>query len=224
MAIIEIESLQFFWENWDIPLKILDIPYWRMENGEQMALFGPSGSGKTTFLNLLAGLLVPHTGKLRVCGHALETMSEGKRDRFRAQFIGYIFQNFNLLPGFSALENVFLGMTFSSKKGTLKEAELLMDEVGLSHRKHSYPAQLSLGEQQRVAVARALASRPQLILADEPTGSLDSKNRDGILRLLQDICQNHGCSLLIVSHEQEVISYFKKSISFVELNRAFQPL
>lgn len=224
MAAIEVESLELVFASGKSRLKVLDIPFWQVEKGEQIALFGPSGSGKTTFMNLLAGLLTSYSGKLKVCSHSLEDMTEAKRDRFRAQFIGYIHQNFNLLQGFNAVENVLLGMTFGPRKGELKEAESLLGEVGLTHRLNAYPSRLSLGEQQRVAVARALANRPELILADEPTGSLDPKNRDGVLNLLRDVCRNHGCTLLLVSHEREVIARFEKALPFWELNRAFQPM
>jgi putative ABC transport system ATP-binding protein len=222
MATIEVESLELGFESGKSRLKVLDIPHWRVERGEQIALFGPSGSGKTTFLHLLAGLITPLSGRLNVCGFSLEGMAEARRDRFRAQHIGYIYQNFNLLQGFTALENVLLGMTFAPRKGDPNRAESLLGEVGLSHRLHSYPSKLSLGEQQRVAVARALANRPQLLLADEPTGSLDPKNRDGVLELLKDICRTHGCTLVLVSHERDVIARFEKAVPFLELNRAFR--
>jgi putative ABC transport system ATP-binding protein len=224
MAAIEVESLELVFASGKSRLKVLDIPHWQVEKGEQLALFGPSGSGKTTLLNLLAGLLTPHSGRLNVYGNSLEDMPEGKRDRFRAQYIGYIYQNFNLLQGFKAVENVLLGMTFAPQKGKPDQAESLLSEVGLAHRLNFYPSQLSLGEQQRVAVARALANRPQLILADEPTGSLDPKSRDGVLKLLRNVCQKHGCTLVLVSHERDVIACFEKAIPFLELNRAFQPM
>ncbi len=224
MAIIEIFSLELILGSGKNRAKILDIPYWRVEKGEQIALYGPSGSGKSSLLNIIAGLLLPSRGQVKVCAHSLESMSEAQRDFFRAQFIGYIYQNFNLLPGFNALENVLLGLTFGaskSKKDKKSIAMTLLDEVGLSHRLNFYPFQLSLGEQQRVAVARALASRPQVILADEPTGSLDPENRDGVLNLLREICQRYDCTLIIVSHEKEVIASFDKAIPFLELNQAF---
>ncbi len=224
MAIIEISSLELILGSGKNRMKILDIPCWQVEKGEQIALYGPSGSGKTSLLNIIAGLLLPSRGQVKVCHQSLESMSEAQRDLFRAQFIGYIYQNFNLLPGFNALENVLLGLTFGTsrrKKDRISIATTLLDEVGLSHRLTFFPFQLSLGEQQRVAVARALASRPQVILADEPTGSLDPKNRDGVLNLLREICQRHDCTLILVSHEKEVIASFNKTIPFLELNHAF---
>lgn len=222
MILVEIKSLELIYDSQKEILKVLDIPYWRVEKGEQVAVFGPSGSGKSTFLNTLAGLIPPTRGLISVSGYSLEKMSEAARDNFRAQCIGYIYQNFNLLPGFSVMENVLLGMTFSHRKPDIKEAKLLLEQVGLAHRLRYYPAQLSIGEQQRVAVARALANRPQLLLADEPTGSLDPFNKKKILQLIKNISQLYGCTLILVSHEQDVLDLFEKSVPFSSLNRAFQ--
>jgi putative ABC transport system ATP-binding protein len=220
--IIEIDSLEIVFGSGKDDLKILDIPYWSAEKGDRVAIFGPSGSGKSTFLHTIAGLLPPSSGKITVYGHSLEQMSEAKRDTFRAQYIGYIYQNFNLLQGFTALENVLMGMTFSPRKPDLKEAEHLLDEVGLSHRLKYRPSQMSSGEQQRVAVARALANRPKLLLADEPTASLHPVNKEDVLKLLLEVCDRHGCTLVLVTHEREVISLFEKTVTFMELNRAYQ--
>jgi ABC-type lipoprotein export system ATPase subunit len=220
--IIELDSLEIVFDRGKEPLKVLDISHWGVEEGEQVAIFGPSGSGKSTFLHTLAGLLPVSRGRLTVCGHALEGMSEAKRDQFRAQYIGYIFQNFNLLQGFTALENVLMGMTFSLRKSDPEEARRLLDEVGLSHRLRYHPSHMSSGEQQRVAVARALANRPKLLLADEPTASLHPVNKEDVLRLLMDICDRHGCTLVMVTHEREVIGLFEKTVTFLEFNRAYQ--
>jgi putative ABC transport system ATP-binding protein len=149
-------------------------------------------------------------------------MSEAQRDRFRSQYIGYIYQNFNLLQGFTALENVLMGMTFSPRRPDPEEAERLLDEVGLSHRLRYRPSNMSSGEQQRVAVARALANRPKLLLADEPTASLHPVNKEDVLRMLLSMCDRHGCTLVLVTHEKEVISMFEKTATFLELNRAYQ--
>lgn len=221
-TIIELDSLEIVFGSGKDALKVLDIPHWRVEEGDQVAVFGPSGSGKSTFLNALAGLLSPSSGRLTVCGHSLERMAETQRDHFRAQYIGFIYQNFNLLAGFTALENVLVGMTFSPRKGDIKEAKRLLDEVGLSHRLGYHPSQMSSGEQQRVAVARALANRPKLLLADEPTASLHPVNKEDVLRLLLDVCEKHGCTLVVVTHEREVISLFKNTVTFLEFNRAYQ--
>lgn len=218
--IIELDSLEVAFDSGKEVLKVLDIPHWGVEEGDQVAIFGPSGSGKSTFLHVLAGLLPVSSGRLIVCGHSLEGMSESARDRFRAQYVGYIYQNFNLLQGYTALENVLIGMTFSPRKSDLKEAEHLLGEVGLSHRLKYYPSQMSFGEQQRVAVARALANRPKLLLADEPTASLHPVNKEDVLRLLKDVCERHGCTLVLVTHEREVISLFENTVTFLEFNRA----
>ena len=218
--IIELSSMEVVFNSGKEPFKVLDIDEWRVDEGDQVAIFGPSGSGKSTFLHVLAGLLPITSGDLTVCGHTLSGMSEAQRDRYRAQNIGYIYQNFNLLQGYTALENVLVGMTFSRRKSDPKEAEHLLKEVGLGHRMKYYPSQMSSGEQQRVAVARALANQPKLLLADEPTASLHPVNKEDVLRLLKGICDKHGCTLVLVTHEREVIALFEKTVEFMEFNRS----
>ena len=219
--IIELSALEVTFNAGKEALNVLKIPQWGVKEGDRVAIWGPSGSGKSTLLNVLAGLLPATRGSIAVCGQALEHMSEAQRDSFRARNIGIIFQNFNLLQGFTALENVMVGMTFSSRKPDIAEAKHLLDEVGLSHRLNYLPARLSSGEQQRVAVARALANRPKLLLADEPTASLHPVNKEDVLRLLLDMCDRHGCTLLLVTHEREIISLFENTVPFLELNRSF---
>jgi putative ABC transport system ATP-binding protein len=200
---------------------VLDIPKWQMAAGNQWAISGPSGSGKSTFLNTLAGLITPTSGTVHVCDRNVAAMGEAERDHFRARHIGYIFQTFNLLQGYTAFENVLVGMTFSRQHADRDFARSLLDRVGLSHRLSHYPAQMSIGEQQRVAIARALAKRPELILADEPTGSLDPRHSGEVVTLLQETCRDYGCSLLVVSHEQAVVQVFENRLEFLQLNRAF---
>jgi putative ABC transport system ATP-binding protein len=221
MAIIELNALKVRYALEGEALTVLDIPSWHVDEGEQVALFGPSGCGKSTLLHVIAGLLAPSEGTVRVCGRNLTAMSEAARDRFRARHVGYIFQNFNLLQGYTAIENVLVGMTFSPETPDRGLAEALLAEVGLAHRLKHYPSQMSIGEQQRVAIARALAKKPELILADEPTGSLDPIRSSGIVAGLRTACRKHGCSLLVVSHEKDVIAAFEKQVSFLNLNRAF---
>ena len=196
---------------------IIDVPQFSLGAGEQAALRGESGSGKTTFLNLIAGILSPDEGSILVDGTDMAALSESRRDRVRAAGIGYIFQTFNLLQGYSCLENVLLGMTFGGRadKG---QAKALLDRVGLSHRLGHYPRQLSSGQQQRVAVARALAKRPRLVLADEPTGNLDHGNAREALRLIRETCQENGAALLLVSHDPEVLGAFPNVRDFANLN------
>ena len=170
----------------------LDVPAWEVADGEHVAISGPSGSGKSTLLNVIAGLLSPSSGSVTVCGCELAGLGEAERDRFRAEHLAYIFQTFNLLQGYTALENVLLGATFSAQRPDRSTAKAVLETVGLGHRLHHAPAELSIGEQQRVAIARALVKKPQLILADEPTGSLDPRHADGVVALLRDACHDHA--------------------------------
>lgn len=202
-------------------LQVLDIPAWSMDSGEQVAVAGPSGCGKSTLLHVLAGILVPTAGAVEVCGARLDEMSEVDRDRHRLANIGYIFQNFNLLQGYNAIENVLLGVAFSQNRGTRTDAESLLRQVGLGHRLKHRPSEMSLGEQQRVAVARALANRPQLLLADEPTGSLDPAHTDDVIQMLREVSRKHGCALIMVSHEQGIIDQFERIDRFMHINRSF---
>jgi len=219
--IIKLSDFEVVFNSGNDALKVLDIPHWSIKEGDRVAIWGPSGCGKSTLLYTLAGLMPATNGSISVCDHELNSMSEVQRDSFRARYVGFIFQNFNLLHGFTALENVLVGMTFSPRKPDVAEAEHLLHEVGLSHRLTYLPSRLSAGEQQRVAVARALANRPRLLLADEPTASLHPVNKKDVLRLLLNMCDRHGCTLLIVTHEREVISLFNNTVKFLELNRAF---
>ncbi len=186
---------------------VVDVASFTMPDKEQLAVKGESGSGKTTFLNLIAGILKPDTGKIKISGEEISALREPARDRLRATTIGYIFQTFNLLQGYTCLENVLLGMSFGA--GADKAyAEKLLRRVGLGDRLKHYPRQLSTGQQQRVAVARALAGRPKLVLADEPTGNLDHKNAAEVLTLIREICRENSAALLLVSHDREVLGAF----------------
>ena len=146
-------------------------------------------------------------------------LKEAARDRLRAEVIGYIFQTFNLLQGYTCLENVLLGMSFGPGADR-KQATAVLERVGLGHRLHHYPRQLSTGQQQRVAVARAMANRPKLVLADEPTGNLDHKNAKEALGLIRETCRENGAALLLVSHDAAVLGVFEDSRNFDELNLA----
>jgi ABC-type lipoprotein export system ATPase subunit len=219
--LVHIKSLELgFSPGGQEAVKVLCIDRLNVETGEKVAIFGPSGSGKTTLLYVVAGLLQPNIGLVRVCGQELSSLSESGRDRFRAGHIGFIYQNFNLMQGFSALENVLLGASFCGAKPDRSRARQLLCEVGLEHRLNHKPGQLSSGEQQRVAVARALVNQPQLILADEPTASLHPANKQDVLDLLLGACERHGCTLLLVTHEVEILKHFQRSEAFLELNSA----
>ncbi|HTI50754.1 MAG TPA: ABC transporter ATP-binding protein [Planctomycetaceae bacterium] len=200
-------------------LPILNIAEFTLQSGEQTVLIGASGGGKTTLLNVIAGITAPDSGSVTIDGIEISRLHEVGRDRFRAQKIGFVFQTFNLLPAFTALENVLLGMSFSGKKVDRRHAEELLKKVGLSHRLDHRPTQLSVGEQQRVAVARALANRPSLLLADEPTANVDVSNQQTILNLIREACQEHNVSLLMVTHAMEVANQFSRVIKLSEFNR-----
>ena len=197
---------------------IIDIPHFEMEEGSQIALRGTSGVGKTTFLNLIAGILGADSGRIIVADEEMTALSESGRDKLRASHIGYIFQTFNLLAGYTALENVMLGMMFG--KGIDADfAGHLLERVGLGDRMDYRPSQLSVGQQQRVAVARAIANRPRLVLADEPTGNLDRHHADEAIALIREICGEQNAALLTVSHNAEVLGQFEKVTDFAQVNR-----
>jgi len=198
---------------------IVDIPHFSLDQGEQKALRGESGSGKTTFLHLIAGILSADAGSILIDNHDMATLAESKRDRLRAESLGYIFQTFNLLQGYTCLENVLLGMTFGAGTDKKRAIEVL-ERVGLGHRLHHYPRQISTGQQQRVAVARAIANRPKLILADEPTGNLDPINSHESLTLIRETCTETKAALLLVSHDPTVLSGFNQVKDFSDLNQA----
>ncbi|HVM32298.1 MAG TPA: ABC transporter ATP-binding protein [bacterium] len=198
---------------------IVDVEHFRLEAGSETALAGESGSGKTTFLHLISGVLKPDSGQIDLNGTSMETLSEAGRDRLRAGVLGYVFQNFNLLQGMTALENVELAMRFGGGIDPGR-AKLLLNRMGLSNRLHHYPRQLSMGQQQRVAVARALANHPKLVLADEPTAHLDHVRGLEAVTLIREVCREFGATLLLVSHDQEILSHFQNVQHFEKLNRA----
>jgi putative ABC transport system ATP-binding protein len=204
-------------------LTVVDIEHLEIGDGEQIALIGTSGSGKTTLLHLIAGILAPDAGKIRFdLGERrvdLAALTEAQRDVFRGQHIGYIFQTHHLLPGFTALENVLLGMSFTGRRHDPEWAKHLLTEVGLSDRLHYKPEKLSVGQQQRVAVARALANRPKLVLADEPTGALDAKNAQHVLQLILRLCMEVNASLLLVTHDMNVAQQLARTVTLADLNR-----
>ena len=197
---------------------VVNVQSFSVTEQAQVALAGESGSGKTTFLNLIAGILKPDSGKITIASREMSALREPARDRLRATTIGYIFQTFNLLQGYTCLENVLLGMSFGP--GVDRPfAEALLGRVGLAGRLRHYPRQLSTGQQQRVAVARALANRPKLVLADEPTGNLDHRNARESLALIRETCRENGAALVLVSHDREVLAQFENVQQFDQLNQ-----
>jgi len=200
-------------------VKVVDVAEFRLGAGEQLALRGESGSGKTTFLNLVAGILAADSGAVTIDGVEMTALREAGRDRLRAEKLGYIFQTFNLLQGFTVLENVLLGMSFGPRGADRAHAREMLGRVGLGHRLNHYPRQLSTGQQQRVAVARALVNHPRLVLADEPTGNLDRRNAQDALALIREVCREQGAALLLVSHDEDVLGRFELRRDFAEVNR-----
>jgi putative ABC transport system ATP-binding protein len=199
------------------PLPVLNVESFRIGPGEQVALVGQSGGGKTTLLNVISGITSADSGKVVVDGIDVSRLPEAARDRFRAERIGIVFQTFNLLPAFTAYENVLLGMAFSGRADRAF-AKQLLERVGLGHRLSHRPGQLSVGEQQRVAVARALSNRPRLMLADEPTANVDVANQDLVLNLIRDTCTEHKISLLLVTHALEVANQFTRVEKLADFN------
>jgi ABC-type lipoprotein export system ATPase subunit len=197
---------------------VLDIPSLELRAGEQVALRGASGSGKTTLLHIIAGILTPDGGRVEIDGVDITAHGEAERDALRAERIGYVFQTFNLLQGYSALENVLLGMMFG-RGADRAAAAALLTRVGLGSRLDYRPRQLSVGQQQRVAVARALAGRPRLVLADEPTGNLDARHGAEALTLIREVCREQGAALLLVSHDPAVLGQFDRVDDLSALNR-----
>ena len=199
---------------------VLDVPAFALAEGEQCALEGQSGSGKSTLLHVISGIMRPDAGRVTIDGVDITRLDEARRDRVRADKLGLVFQQFNLLPGFTALENVLVAMSFGSGRPDRWRAADLLAAVGLSHRFHHKPAELSIGQQQRVAVARALANRPRAILADEPTASVDAAHQRQVIDLVRGTCTEQGVALLLVTHDPAVAAQFPRRLRLEDFNRA----
>ena len=196
---------------------IVDVGELNISTGEKIAIVGASGSGKTTLLNLLSGLVVADSGQIVIDGQDITTLSESGRDRFRANNIGYLFQNFHLLDGYSALENVELGMLFASGAVKRQQATEQLTRLGLGERLHHHPSELSIGQQARVALARATVNNPKIILADEPTGALDSESAREALDLLFEQSASHNSTLICVTHDKSVAANFDRILEMGQL-------
>mgnify|MGYP003575249203 FL=1 len=183
-----------------------------IEGGSSVSIVGPSGSGKTTLLGLCAGLDRSSSGSVELNGVRLDNLSEDKRAQIRNQHVGFIFQNFQLLPTLTALENVMVPLELRGERNIKPLALELLDKVGLSDRGHHYPSQLSGGEQQRVSLARAFSNRPKILFADEPTGNLDAETSEKIVKLLFDLNTEQGTTLVLVTHDMELASKTQRII------------
>ncbi|MCZ0934325.1 MAG: ABC transporter ATP-binding protein [Gemmatimonadetes bacterium] len=206
---------------------VLDIGEMALKRGERAFLFGPSGSGKTTLLGVLAGVLAATEGEVRVLGQDLASLSGARRDAFRAEHIGYVFQMFNLIPYLSVLDNIALPARMDAKRrarldgaGVKETAALLADHLHIGDLLKKPVTELSVGQQQRVAACRALIGSPEIIVADEPTSSLDFDRREAFLRLLFQECERAGSTLVFVSHDRTLEGMFSRTISLPDVNKA----
>lgn len=220
--IIKIRDLHFSYPGKRQPA-MLNIPAWQVARGERVFLKGPSGSGKSTLLNLLAGILVANKGSIEILGQDLGALSARKRDRFRAAHIGIVFQQFNLIPYLSVLDNIRLAAHFGKNDltGLDLTAKRLFESLGLDNTLITKKASnLSVGQQQRVAIARALVNAPEILIVDEPTSALDSDTRDAFMKILLEICQIQGNTLIFVSHDTALTPHFHHVVNLAEINLA----
>lgn len=202
--ILKITGLEKHYTSGQKQLTVLKNISFEVEQGQTFSIVGPSGSGKTTLLGLCAGLDRPDAGQVELCGFDLQTLNEDERAALRNKEVGFIFQNFQLLPTLTALENVSVPLELQGAKDALKKSRELLEKVGLGDRVHHYPSQLSGGEQQRVALARAFANTPSILFADEPTGNLDEETGEKVIQLLFDLNKEAGTTLVIISHNLDL--------------------
>lgn len=227
MIALRISDLVYRWPRQ--ATNCLDIPRFEVARGERVFLHGPSGSGKSTLLGLLGGVAVPRAGRIELLGQNLAQLGSHGRDQFRADHIGFLFQQFNLLPWLSALDNVLLPCTFSPRRKQRAEpdprcaAQALLAQLDLDAGLWSKPAgELSVGQQQRVAAARALVGRPEILIADEPTSALDAERQQIFIDLLLRETAAVGATLIFVSHDQRLAAHFDRGVALDEINRAAQ--
>lgn len=201
---LRVENLSRIYTSGNRELKVLDQVSFNLEAGSSLAIVGPSGSGKTTLLGLCAGLDQPSEGSVFLNNIQLDHLTEDERAAVRNQNVGFIFQNFQLIPTLTAFENVMVPVELQGKKGAQERARILLERVGLGKRINHYPSQLSGGEQQRVSLARAFANKPKILFADEPTGNLDEETGEKIEALLFELNRDEGTTLVIVTHDLEL--------------------
>ncbi len=214
---ISINNLRYTWPKTSQP--VINIPQWNINVGSRVFLYGRSGSGKSTLLNILAGILQPQQGHIDIYGKTLTELNQRQRDKFRAEYMGVIFQQFNLIPYLSVANNIGLSQYFSGKDYNQDRLSLLMKQLNLHEDILQQQAnQLSVGQQQRVAVARALYHQPKLIIADEPTSALDTETRDNFIELLLTQCQLNNSTVLFVSHDKTLATHFDQLIDLQQLN------
>ena len=220
--LINLNQVQFSYSD-ESDAHVLKLQSWQVKVGESVLLIGSSGSGKSTLLNLLSGLLMPDSGQIWVAGQSLETLTERQKDHFRATQIGYVAQSFNLIPYLSAVDNIKLTQYFAknaSEQDKDLAAKPLLSELNIAESQWNKPVnQLSVGQQQRVAIARAIVNKPKLLIADEPTSSLDQNNRDNFMSLLMSTADSYEMTLVFVSHDLSLNSYFERVDSMADINK-----
>ena len=226
MPAVVVKDLKFSWRGGS---NLLDIPRFDLDTGDRVFLHGPSGSGKSTLLNLLTGMLLPQQGSIHISGTDIASLSGARRDQYRADKIGFIFQTLNLLPYLSLTDNVAMACRFSETKeayavsqhGSVdKAAAYFLERLGLAEplQRNAKVTELSVGQQQRVAVARALIGSPSLIIADEPTSALDKQAREQFVEILNELVSDLNTTLIMVSHDEALASSFKRSVPLTQLN------
>ena len=202
---------------------VLNIPHWSVDAGETVFLHGASGSGKSTLLNLLSGILLPSRGSLRVLDTALNTLSSRRRDAFRARHMGVVFQQFNLIPYLSVIDNIRLAPHFAHRPCSIDQIQAMLSALDLEIALKQRASHLSIGQQQRVAIARAMIHQPELLIVDEPTSSLDERNRDRFMNLLLEQVKQQNSALIFVSHDAELARHFSRADNLEQLNCAGGP-
>ena len=212
MAILKLSKITQRFVSGDKEIEVLSDINLEINSGESVAIVGPSGSGKTTMLGLCAGLDQPTSGKIELAGKNIEDLNENQRAELRRDNVGFVFQNFELIPTLTALENVSLPLDLKGGTNTKVIAEALLNKVGLADRAHHYPSQLSGGEQQRVAIARAFSNNPSIVFADEPTGNLDEETGQHIEDLLFELNREKGTTLILVTHNLELANKAQRII------------
>lgn len=205
-TILNIQQLSKTYQSAGRTLTVLDNINFSVEKGATMSIVGPSGSGKTTLLGLCAGLDRPSSGTVELHNTRLDHLSEDRRAEVRNRYVGFIFQNFQLISTLTALENVMVPLELRGEKNIKRRAMELLDKVGLADRGHHYPAQLSGGEQQRISLARAFSNSPRILFADEPTGNLDAETSSRIVNLIFDLNREAGTTLVLVTHDTDLAS------------------
>jgi len=199
---------------------ILEIDKAEFDSGSQTVIMGDSGLGKSTLLNLIAGVIKPEEGDVTLGDTCISNLKEHQRDIFRSKNVGYVFQNFNLLPELTVLENIRMATYFGKIEYSESHVNRLMEQVGMQNKANAYPNTLSAGQKQRVAIVRAIVNKPGIILADEPTGALDQKNKNSIINIVQELSKDVGCTLILVTHDNWVSEQFQNTLMLADLNKA----